>query len=323
MEQKEFLSYSLGALMYTPATNKTIAQKLISGEFRPNSVALCLEDAIGDVPIKVAEKQLFDTLREIKAAAAADLPLIFIRIRTPLHMSKIFSKLEDLAEIVSGFVLPKFSLANAADYKTVTYEINTISGNNMFVMPILENDGIIGLENRAAVLAELKGIIDNVRDLVLNVRVGGNDFCNLFAIRRNINQTIYDISVINSVISDILNVFSGDYVVSAPVWEYFQNETSDDWLDGLKRELELDRLNGFIGKTAIHPSQIAPIQESLKVSNNDYQDALTIKNWTNKDAGVEKSYCGMRMNEVKVHEKWARKILLLASIYGVRDADLV
>ena len=118
---------------------------------------------------------------------------------------------------------------------------------------------------------------------------------------------------------DILNVFSREYVVSGPVWEYFDDKKSFDWLEGLLQELELDRINGFIGKTAIHPSQLPYIFDSLKVSQTDYEDARQVLLWDVDKLGVVKSVDGGRMNEVKTHRKWAERIKILGDIYGVRD----
>ena len=61
-------------------------------------------------------------------------------------------------------------------------------------------------------------------------------------------------------------------MVSGVVWEYF-NGTTQKWKIGMRKELQLDRLNGFIGKTVIHPNQIPIVNESLKVRNTDLEDA--------------------------------------------------
>ena len=116
---------------------------------------------------------------------------------------------------------------------------------------------------------------------------------------------------------DILTVFAREYVVSGPVWEFFSSD-NEEWKIGLKRELSLDKLNGFVGKTVIHPNQIAVVIEALKVSKKDYEDAKSILQWDkNNEKGVSKSCAGERMNEVKTHGNWAAKILILADIYGI------
>jgi citrate lyase beta subunit len=185
-------------------------------------------------------------------------------------------------------------------------------------MPIIESRVIAKCNHRGEKLEELRKMMEPMKELILNVRVGGNDFSNLYGLRRNIHQNIYQIGVVRDILIDILNVFADDYVVSGPVWEYYENGTDDLWKVGLKKELELDRLNGFIGKTAIHPSQLPVICESLMPSANDYNDAEAIVNW-NTRSGVKGSCDGKRMNEVKTHIKWATKTYILGNIYGVKD----
>ena len=78
-------------------------------------------------------------------------------------------------------------------------------------------------------------------------------------------------------------------------------------------------LNGFIGKTVIHPNQIEVVNQVLQVSAEDYADARVILEMSeNSDFLVSKSARGGRMNEYKTHTKWAHKICTLAEIYGVR-----
>lgn len=72
-------------------------------------------------------------------------------------------------------------------------------------------------------------------------------------------------------------------------------------------------------KTAIHPQQIPVINASLKVDINDYNDAIKILDWKDVSLAVSKSSNGGRMNEKKVHENWAKKTLVLASIYGINN----
>ena len=159
-----------------------------------------------------------------------------------------------------------------------------------------------------------------MNEFVLNVRVGGNDFSNEFAARRHIDETIYDILPISQLLGDILTVFSREYVVSGPVWEFFSSE-NDEWKTGLQQELKLDILNGFVGKTVIHPNQIPVVNDALMVSIKDFEDAKAILNWDSSGLQVGKSYGGERMNEVRTNYYWAQKTMLLADIYGVKKDD--
>ena len=80
-----------------------------------------------------------------------------------------------------------------------------------------------------------------------------------------------------------------------------------------------DKLNGFLGKTAIHPSQLKVIQKSMIINKYDYLDALSIIGINENATGVKKSIEKNRMNEVKTHRAWARKTIGLANIYGVAE----
>ena len=317
-------SYSVGALLYSPANSGKLIKQIRNQKIKPPySAALCLEDAIADSAIDEAENCIYgvlDELAEISKDSDIYIPPVFIRVRNQFQIMKIFRNSGENFRFVKGFILPKYSTESADNYNAAMIEVNSYSLNRkIYMMPILESDDIISIATRTKTLVRLKENIDIMKKYVLNVRVGGNDFCRAYGLRRNVNETIYDIGVVNSCLMDILNVFSCDYVVSAPVWEYFDTKTDDGWKKGLERELRKDILNGFIGKTAIHPSQVPVINEMLKVTRQDYEDACSVANWNNKDYGVEKSTVSKRMNEVKCHEKWAGKILTLAEIYGIRD----
>ena len=101
-------------------------------------------------------------------------------------------------------------------------------------MPILESKMIANIGNRIPTLLEIKAVLDSMREYILNVRVGGNDFSNLYGLRRAADQNIYQIGVIRDILMDIINIFAADYVISGPVWEYFGTDLSGQWAIGLK-----------------------------------------------------------------------------------------
>ena len=185
-------------------------------------------------------------------------------------------------------------------------------------MPILESKNVMNIKTRLNELNSLYQMCSNYSENILNIRVGATDFCNLYGLRRNINQTIYDIRVVSDCFSDIMNIFGESFVVSGPVWEYFDSKgIPGRWSDGLQKELALDKANGFIGKTCIHPSQLSYITKSNIVSYENYQDAINILGMNKGIVGVSKGFGNNKMNEVKTHLNWARKIMCLAEVYGV------
>lgn len=314
----EYLPYMLGGLLYTPAVNDTIADKILNESYEClSSVAFCLEDAIMDSALEKAEKTLIQTLEKIKYKDK--LPLIFVRVRTPEHLRRLSKSLTSYSDVITGYILPKFDMGNGSDYIEVIKEINKKSSKPIYAMPILESSIIADKTTRISQLNAIKELLLASREYILNVRVGGNDFCNLYGIRRSSYQTIYDIGVVRDILIDIVNIFAKDFVVSGPVWEYFENNSDEQWAIGLKKELELDRINGFIGKTAVHPSQLPLIFESLKVTSEDYNDSESILSWNHKKYGVEKSDGCSRMNEVNCHRKWAERIRILGNIYGIKE----
>lgn len=331
---KEILQYAVGSLLYMPASNTKIASKIISGEYDfIKSMVLDLEDSLGDDLVGYGQRAIATTIAEIAEAVEngklyySDVPLIFIRVREPGQMLKAFEMLGDNMKYISGFNVPKFSQHNCTDYVEEFIQVNdSVKGITsgtccLYIMPIIEDKDAMYRQRRMENLLKVNDSLRIIESNVLNMRVGGADFCSVFGIRRGMHDDIYDIGVVRSVLNDIVNVFGKSYIVSGPVWEYFENSQNTEdkrWLEGLKKELYADRLNGFIGKTSIHPSQLPVIQQSLIVNKEDYEDAMSILGMNVNTTGVKKSVSGNRMNEVKTHTNWARKTIGLAKMYGVR-----
>ena len=181
-------------------------------------------------------------------------------------------------------------------------------------MPILETEMIANIFTRNDNLIKIKKILDVIKNYVLNIRIGVNDLSALYGLRRDINHTVYDIGVLSDIFICIINIFAKDYIIASSVYNYFNGK---GWQDGLIKELQLDRLNGFIGKSAIHPAQLPYIYDNLKVSQADLNDAEQILNWKSASHGVAK--IEGRMNELKCHNKWAQRIKILSEVYGVKD----
>jgi citrate lyase beta subunit len=321
MAEMETMRYKVGALMYTPALNANIGEKIVRGAFPElDSLCLCLEDTVTEKSVRGAEEQLVKTLKFISEHRNGDMPLLFVRVRDAAQLDRMPKLLDELLGLLTGVTFPKFDLSNAAEYCALARRISAPLKTPLYIMPVLESHSLIRLETRRRCLLGLRELLDGYRDLVLNIRVGAMDFCHFYGLRRSVTQSIYDIGVVRGVLSDILTVFSDAYVVSAPVWEYFDDGSGDEqWLMGLENELRLDIANGFVGKTVIHPSQLPVVRKWLKPSRADYEDAKAVLNWRGGELGVVKSFEGNRMNELATHKEWARKIVCLARNYGVRD----
>ncbi len=314
------IHYSVGALLYCPANNETIVNSILTERFGSKfSLALCLEDTVGDNFVKEAENILIKSLNEIyKQKKFQDfyLPKIFIRVKYPEQISSLYASLQDARNIVTGFIAPKFCLDTVDTYIDEIKKVNDISSHKIYIMPIFESPTIINLQDRYNILYTLKNKLDSIEQYVLNIRVGGNDLCHMFGFRRASDETIHDIKPISNIFSDIITVFGMDYVISGPVWEYYNGP---NWDKGLSHELKLDRLCGFTGKTVIHPKQIDLVNEAYKVSEVDLEDAHSILDWNeDTDKMVSGSSNKERMNEYKTHFNWARTIIYLSEYYGIK-----
>lgn len=352
-KEKELLKYALGASLYIPAMRAGIASMIIDNKYpQIVSMVICLEDSISDYQVAQAEEQLINNLKIIDKAIEEgnllkiDLPFIFIRVRTPEHFIELSGRLEKYSSCIKGFVFPKFDIGNSVAYLNHLQKINMTWQDQMYFMPILESENVIYKEKRIETLIALKDILNRQKEYLLTIRIGATDFCSLFGIRRGKDYTVYQIQVIRDCIADIINVFNryeDNFVVSGSVWEYFNSNErllkpllratpfNEDYgekgldlrsklialnLDGLIRETLEDKENGIIGKTVIHPSHISLVNALYVVTHEEYMDALEIIEGQNC-GGVCKSQYNNKMNEIKPHTLWAKKILLRAKVYGV------
>ncbi|MBL8148448.1 MAG: HpcH/HpaI aldolase/citrate lyase family protein, partial [Blastocatellia bacterium] len=314
---------ALGALLYMPAHNKNIEDILLRQKYPSlTSVVLCLEDAISDDELESTERFLINLLKnsvQENCHYMGYAPMIFIRVRNPDHFESIYKQLGDLS-CLTGYVLPKFDSCNAEHYLHVLKEVNSHALRPVYCMPILESSKVMYRESRVDELTKLHRIIANNRELVLNIRIGVTDLCGLYSIRRSPETTIYDIGVVRDCISDIVNFFSraaSDYVISGPVWEYFEKDRSYQlgYTSGLIREIILDKANTLLGKTIIHPNHIPVVNSLYAVTQEEFRDAQDIIG--SKQNGVLKSSYRNKMNEVKPHLNWAQRVMRRAHVYGV------
>lgn len=319
--KNSILHYSVGALLYCPANNESIVSSIISEKFGKRfSLALCLEDTIRDDRVQEAEDILISSFHHIYAQHLQKhfyVPKIFIRVRQPQQIPSLLSGLKEAASLLCGFIIPKFSLENADEYIDMIQKANENSRQRLYMMPIFESPSIINLQNRYSILYALKEKLDAIEELVLNIRVGGNDLCHIFGFRRSSRESIHSLRPIADILSDVMTVFGMDYVISGPVWEYYNGT---NWKEGLTAELEQDRLCGFIGKTVIHPNQIPVVNAAYQVSVNDLNDARAVLDWNaSHNSLVAGSIQKERMNEFKTHYNWAQKTIMLAEVFGTKN----
>ena len=319
--KNDILYYSVGALLYCPASKTSIADSVICEHLGKNySLALCLEDTIQDSYVAEAERILTESVFKIYHHHQTEnfyLPKIFIRVRYPGQIRNLVTAFGPAISIITGFIIPKFSSENQASYIAEIIKANELCNKTLYVMPIYESNTIIDLRKRREILYELKDSLSKIEDLVLNIRIGGNDLCHAFGFRRPSDESIHRITPISNIFADLVTIYGMDYVISGPVWEYY---SGDHWKEGLQQEIRDDKLCGFTGKTVIHPNQISVVNDAYKVSSTDFQDACEILNWNEHSSClVSGSGTRERMNEYKTHTNWARQILYLSQTFGVRQ----
>lgn len=348
--EREMLQYCLGATMYMPGT-KDFAPKILSGAMPGlTTIVLCFEDACPEELVPAAEENVHKLLDTVSSAVEdgtldkENVPLIFVRIRN-LDQFKHFGENLTAHQVKSlcGINFPKFNAENGNDYFAYLKTLNERFGEILYGMPIIEDPEVAYKETRMTELVGIKKIMDEYHELVLQVRVGGTDFSSVFGVRRGVDYSIYDIMTVRECLSDIVNVCgrNNDYVISGPVWEYFRAPKElmfedlpkhgfEDYLmkrlpivnneiDGLLREVILDKANGFVGRTVIHPTHVKFVNALMAVTKEEYDDACMVLGC--KAGGVVKGSGANKMNEIKPHTNWAKKIVNRARAFGVIENE--
>ncbi len=344
----ELLAVGLGATLYSPATRPRIAADLMRRAAQGvTSFVVCLEDSIADTEVDDAQVNVIAQLREL-GESGRDLPLIFVRVRTPCQIPLIVDQLGASQRVLTGFVVPKFSDSNGPAYLDAVAAASDRAGRTLLTMPVLESKDVVYAENRITNLLSIRDVLDKHRHHVLAVRIGATDMSAAYGLRRSRDTTVYNVGLIAQVIADIVNVFGredGGYVLTGPVWEYFSGserlfkprlrespfvenderklraELIAQDMDALIREVTLDRANGLTGKSVIHPSHVAAVHALSVVSHEEFLDASDVLQ-TASGGGVRSSAYRNKMNESKPHTAWARRLQLRARVFGVANEDI-
>lgn len=339
------LAVSLGATLYMPATRPSLAEDI--GRLAAAgvvSVVVCLEDAIGDFEVAAAEQNL---IRQLARPLAGPRPLVFVRVRTSDQIGRVAARLAE-HDLLTGFVLPKFTDHCGAEFLAAVRAAGEAIGRPLLAMPVLETADLAYAESRIQSLIDTRGLLEKYHDIALAVRLGATDLAATYGLRRSRDHTVYDIQLLAAMIGDVVNVFGRadgySLVVTGPVWEYFsgterifkpllrespfiehaerelRGKLIRKDLDGLIREVALDKANGLVGKTVIHPSHVAAVHALSVVTLEEYTDAVDILG-TNAVGGAVASAYRNKMNESKPHTAWARRILARADAFGVANAS--
>jgi len=261
------------------------------------SVIICTEDSVHQRQVDAA----LDNLRLGLVQIREPRPLVFIRPRSPAILSRLLAMRG--IERVDGFVLPKSTVDSVAAYAAQ-------APARFLLMPTLETREVFDPPDMAA----LRAFLDepDLRARILALRVGGNDILNHLGVRRRPGRTIYETAA-GPVVARLVATFKPHgFPLTAPVFDDFGD------LDTLQEEVWRDLEHGLVGKTAIHPCQIEPIEREYRVRPVDLDAARKIL-----DPDAQAVFQVNRvMCEPATHTTWARMILDQADIYGTADADL-
>ena len=286
----------LGATLYVPAINSALVELGNLQKYdNLRSLVYCTEDAVSERDLPKALDNLTRTLTSLKKV-----PLMrFIRPRNP-RVLKIILGFKGL-ENIDGFVLPK------ADAQTLPTYFEILENHPRFlVMPTVETAVAFDLLPLYSLRDFL--VASPLKDRVLAIRIGALDLSSLLGLRREPGDTVYD-GPLGHVIDQLVTVFRPvGFALTAPGCEFLNDH------DLLHRELAQDAARGLLGKTALHPDQVAVIHGAYMVSANDLAMAKAI----NDPARPAVFRLNDRMCEKAVHTNWALTTERRAEIYGIK-----
>lgn len=355
------LAVALGGTLYTPANRPDLVKDVLrQRDLGCVSMVLCLEDSIADAEVPRAEENVISTLRSL-AGHQHDLPLLFVRVRTPEQMMSVARRAGAATSLLTGFVIPKFDneSGTGAAFLLALHVVQAelgldgatgadgVPGHRLRVMPILESPAVIHVETRTAALTNIYALLAANREDILSVRIGATDMSSGFGLRRSRDLTIYDVNVVAGVIGDIVNVLGrpeGGFVISGPVWEHYSNTErvlrpqlrvtpfAGEQERELRQRIMTANLDTLIREIELDLANgllgktvIHPTHVALvhAMSVVSHEEYLdALAIAGNVGGGAAASPYGNKMNEMKPHQAWAQRTLLRADAFGVSAADV-
>ena len=284
---------ALGGTLFIPASHKNL-HSIVSGEKYKGlrSLVIDFEDGLEESVFSEAMQKLSRILSCVHSSS----PFIFLRAKSVEHLAELL-KMKNI-EQVDGFVLAKFSLANADKY------LQLLRDKAFYILPSIEGEELFHHEK----LHQLREKILSLKEQVLVVRFGLEDMLRQLSMRRECGESIFDFALTSSVIGNFIATFkSTGFGVSGGVYPCFKDN------EGFLRDVKRDLKEGLYSKTIIHPLQIEPLNELYKVTKKEYEEAKEI---------VESKKKLFTLND-KMAEKptmlaHAKIILQRARLYGVK-----
>lgn len=308
--------YQLGASLYMPATRQDIWQ-VIKRDKLPtiNSIIICLEDAVSHNDVELALTRLQTLLHTWAAhvdsinepSKQADIhteqptrPLVFVRPRHPAMLEQLshFTNID----LIDGFVMPKVDMYSLSNWRMACQNLSS----EQLLMPTLETAALFNPHHNEELAIGFKEAFSQP---VFALRIGGNDLFAALRLRRPKNSIVYD-TPIGTLAYQLLGCFvPHGFYLTAPVFEYLDQPTL--FMQELTRDVSL----GLVGKTVIHPSQIALVQQAYCVPMSTLDEAQAI---LHSEAKAVFKY-NNTMLEPATHRAWATEIVNRANAFGTID----
>ena len=332
----ELLSVALGATLYMPADRPALTADLAKqAGAGVTSMVVCLEDSIADERLADAEQNLVAALTELHAGDPAELPLLFVRVRAVRQVAELVARLGPRVRAARRFRAAQVHRRRRRPSTCTRWTRPTgwpaspswpcrCSSPGRCSTPRPGSRSWPGCTRCCS--ATGGGSWPSGWAPPTCARSTG---C---AVRRTCRSTTS--RSISGLIADVVNVLGRadgtGFTVTGPVWEYFggaerifrtqlrespfaehnapelRGQLVSRAIDGLIREVQLDRANGLEGKTAIHPSHVAVINALSVVSFEEHRDATDVLH-AGRASGVLASGHRNKMNEIRPHTAWARR----------------
>jgi citrate lyase beta subunit len=288
----------MGASLYVPANHKDLLQ-VANGEKLPHarSLIFCTEDSVADRDLGWALFNLSVVLANMRTETRTER---FVRVRNPEVLARVLAM--PGVDKLTGFVIPKATRHNFESY------YRQVRDTDHMLMPTLETADVFSEREMEGFREVLEA--PGVRSRVLALRIGGNDLLALLGLRRPRNMTIYR-TPLGPVIARLVTIFRPwGFMLTAPVFEHL------DLPELLDQEMLEDIAYGMVGKTAIHPGQIAPIEQHYKVKAQDLAVAHAILDENSPAVfKMHESMC-----EVATHRAWAERTVAQSRLFGSQHA---
>jgi len=283
----------LGATLFVPALHKNLLHVVNGEKYKDlRSVVVDTEDAIAEDSLDLAIQAIKNMLHTFEKSSL----LVFLRPRNT-EVLKLFLSLENINKI-DGFILPKFSLANADTY------LKLLKDSLHVVMPSIEGKELFEQEK----LIQLREKLLPFKEQIILIRFGLEDMLRQLKMKRKCTESIFDFSVTNAVLGNFIAVFkSAGFEISGGVYPCFKDE------EGFIKDVQRDLKEGLVSKTIIHPSQIELINKVYKVEEKEFQEALEICN-SSKAIFSQNS----KMAETTTMTPYAQSLIKRAELYSLK-----